>query len=160
MIDDPLHIFRTIKLHGVPFVIIGGHAVSVHSEPRATQDCDIVYLRTPATEESLLLALMELQASWISNEKDPATGWERQIPISLGHIQTRSIMWLITAHGFLDIIDHIPGHPKVPVQELISSAITVDGLPYASRDWLIRMKKAAGRAKDLLDLENLEANSD
>ena len=31
--------------HGVPFVVIGGHAVNVHGVLRATEDTDLLWLR-------------------------------------------------------------------------------------------------------------------
>jgi hypothetical protein len=33
--------------------------------------------------------------------------------------------------------------------------VQLDGVRFASLEWLRRMKQAAGRPKDLLDLENL-----
>jgi hypothetical protein len=156
MTDNPLDIFRVLKRHGVPFVIIGGHAVAVHGYARATEDADIIFLRTPESEQRLLQVLEELAAYWISNERDPATGWERQVPISLDHIQARPIMWLTTSLGFLDIMDHVPGIPDARVQDVLDTALQVDGLPYVSKDWLLRMKRASNRARDQLDVSELE----
>lgn len=31
--------------HGVPFVVIGGHAVNLHGVLRATEDTDLLWLR-------------------------------------------------------------------------------------------------------------------
>ena len=156
MVDAPLTLLAVLMRHGVPFVVIGGHAVGVHGYPRATQDTDLVFARSPEAEKALLAALDELHAVWISNEKDPATGWERQVPVTLAYIQGHPIMWLMTDLGFLDIMDHVPGLPEASVQDLVAEAIEINGLRYASRPWLIRMKMAAGRTKDLLDIEELE----
>ena len=156
MVDAPLSLMAVLARHGVPFVVIGGHAVGVHGYPRATQDTDIVFARSPETEKALLAALHELHAVWISNEKDPATGWERHVPVTLAYIQGHPIMWLMTDLGFLDIMDHIPGLPGATAKQLIAESIEINGLLYASRPWLIRMKKAAGRTKDLMDIEELE----
>jgi hypothetical protein len=49
----------------------------------------------------------------------------------------------------------VPGHPASSVQAVIDTAILVDGIRFASLEWLRKMKAAAGRPKDLLDLENL-----
>ena len=47
-LTDPLAIFRVITQAGVPFVIIGGHAVSFHGYIRTTEDADVIFRRTPA----------------------------------------------------------------------------------------------------------------
>jgi hypothetical protein len=64
-------------------------------------------------------------------------------------------MMLITDLGFLDIFDFIPGFPDVGVDELFTSASETQGRRFASLDWLRKMKQAASRPKDQLDLENL-----
>ena len=47
---DDFQIFTTLARHGVPFVIIGGHAVTHHGHIRLTEDADVVWVRSPATE--------------------------------------------------------------------------------------------------------------
>ena len=41
--DDPLNVFQLLARAGVPFVIIGGHAVNFHGHLRATEDADLIY---------------------------------------------------------------------------------------------------------------------
>lgn len=152
---DPLHQLRILTQHKVPFVTIGGHAVAAHGYVRATEDTDIIFHRTPESERALMAALHELNARWISDEIDPETKVERQIPVSLGFLQSRRVCLLITDYGFLDIFDHVPGNAGLGVEDVIRSAIIIDGIPFASREALIAMKKAAGRPRDALDLERL-----
>jgi len=64
-------------------------------------------------------------------------------------------MMLCTTAGFLDLFDYVPGLPDTPVTVVLDSAIDLDGVRFASLPWLRRMKEAAGRPKDLLDLTNL-----
>lgn len=144
-----------LRRHGVPFVIIGGHAVNFHGYRRATEDIDIVWLRTPSSEAALLRALTDLQAQYIGSEIDPATGIERTYPVTQATIQSSHLMMLITKHGFLDLFDYIPGMPTESESELLASSIESEGLRFASLQWLRRMKQASGRPKDLLDLEKL-----
>jgi hypothetical protein len=47
---DDLELFDLLRRHGVDFVIVGGHAVNVHGYRRATEDIDIVWIRSPETE--------------------------------------------------------------------------------------------------------------
>jgi len=143
--------------HGVPFVVIGGHAVNYHGYLRATEDTDVVWQRSPDSEPRLLAALEELSAEWIGDEIDPATGIERTWPVTASFVRGRSLMMLCTRAGYLDLFDHVPGIEGARVEELFDDAGTVDGIRYVSLVWLRRLKAAAGRPRDLLDLENLPA---
>jgi hypothetical protein len=156
---DPFRSIDVLTKHNVPLVIIGGHAVTYHGYVRATEDTDVVVQRTAESDLALFAAILELNARWISDEIDPATGIERTFPVSLGYIQASRLMMLITDFGFLDIFDYIPGHPTEPVELLFASATESHGRRYASLDWLRKMKQISGRAKDQIDLENLPPTS-
>lgn len=148
-------VFEVLSRHGVRFVVIGGHAVSFHGYVRATEDTDIVWERSPEGEAGLLLALDELQAEFIGTEIDPTTGIERTHPVTAAYIRSQRLMMLCTTAGFLDLFDYVPGHPDVAVTTLFDSSEEADGLRFVSLGWLRRLKAAAGRPKDLLDLQNL-----
>ena len=156
---DPFHLLDVLSSHDVPFVIIGGHAVTYHGFVRATEDTDIVFQRTPASELSLLNALTEVNAQWIGNEIDPETGIERTFPVSLPYLRGSRLMMLVTDFGFLDVFDYIPGCPDAPVEQLFDTAVEQGGYRYASLRWLRAMKAAANRPQDRIDLENLPADS-
>ncbi len=152
---DPFLLFDALSSHEVPFVIIGGHAVTFHGFVRATEDTDIVFWRTPESELSLLAALASVNAQWIGNEIDPDTGIERTHGVSLAYIRGSRLMMLVTDFGFLDVFDYIPGHLDLSVEQLFETAIEHGGYRYAALRWLRAMKLAANRAKDQMDLENL-----
>ena len=149
-------ILEALTRHAVPFVVIGGMAVIEHGYVRVTEDTDIVFRRGDATDASLLAALRELKACWISAEKDPATGVEKLVPVSAAHVAGHHLMMLHTDVGFLDLFDYIPGFPEEPVDLLFADAVMRHGVRFASLHWLRRMKEKAGRPKDLDDLANLE----
>jgi len=155
--SDPLAIFRVLTQAGVPFVIIGGHAVNFHGYLRTTEDADIIFRRTPATEESLLRALQSIHACWISDEKDAATGLERLVPVSESYLKTQHLMMLSTDLGFLDLYDYVPGFPDVPVEKLFADSIALGDLRFVSLPWLRNLKERAARHRDLDDLEHLPA---
>jgi hypothetical protein len=155
---DLFALLDVLSCHNVPFVVIGGHAVTYHGFVRATEDTDVVFLRTPGSERSLLAALTEVNASWISNEIDPNTGIEQLVPVSLSYIRATRIMMLVTNFGFLDLFDYIPGCPDEPVEQLFDTASEQGRYKYASLSWLRAMKVAANRPKDRIDLENLPAD--
>jgi hypothetical protein len=148
-------IFTSLRKHGVPFVIIGGHAVFRHGYRRTTADVDLVWLRSPASAIALLAALQELQAVWIGREIDPATGIEKTYPISAAFIDREHLMMLWTPHGPLDLFDYIPGLPAEDVEQLFKTGVEGDGLTFSSLSWLRKMKRASGRTRDLADLEEL-----
>lgn len=150
-----LRVLEVLTRHGVPFVVIGGHAVNFHGSLRATEDTDVLWIRSPEAERRLLAALGEIEAAFIGNEIDPATGIERTHPVTAAFVRGERLMMLCTLAGFLDLFDHVPGFPEEPVASVWESAVELDGVRFASLAWLRRMKRAAGRPKDLLDLENL-----
>lgn len=150
-----LQLLDVLRRHGVPFVVVGGHAVNVHGYARATEDTDVVWIRSPEAEEALCRALQEVDAGYIGKDIDPVTGIERTYPVSLQWIQATHLMMVWTKHGFVDLFDYIPGFPAEDVGQLLTSAHEASGFRFASLAWLRRMKQAAGRTKDLLDLENL-----
>ena len=144
-----------LREHGVPMVIIGGHAVIVHGHVRATQDIDVVFMRSPDVELALTTALKQLEAYWIGDEIDSSTGLEKTYPVDLDYVRTRRLMMLGTNAGFLDLFDYVPGLPDASVNQLIDDAIWVMGRRFASLAWLRQMKVASARPQDLIDLENL-----
>ena len=156
--DEPLTVFQLLARAGVPFVIIGGHAVNFHGHVRATEDTDLIFERSPASEEGLLKALESIHACWISDERDPATGLERLVHVSASYVRGQHLMMLTTDIGFLDLYDYIPGFPDVPVAEVFSDSIELDNLRFVSLRWLRKMKQSAGRHKDLDDLEHLPSS--
>lgn len=153
--QPPDELLRVLERHGVPFVVIGGHAVNFHGYVRSTEDLDVIWLRAPAAERSLLAALNDIHAQWISDEIDPATRIEKLVTVDAGYVRLNHLMMLVTDHGFLDLFDYIPGFPDVDVQEVFNQSVLSQGIRYVSLPWLKQMKKAAGRPQDLSDLENL-----
>lgn len=151
----PVALLNSLAGAGVPFVIIGGHAVNFHGYVRTTEDTDIVFLRTTESEAALTEVLQSIRACWISDERDPQTGIERLVPVTPSYIRTQHLMMLWTDLGFLDIYDFIPGFPNTPVQELFAEPVFLGELRFVSLAWLRKLKTAAGRHKDLDDLEHL-----
>lgn len=153
--DDPLNVFQLLARTGVPFVIIGGHAVVFHGYVRTTEDADLIFDRSPASEVALIEALDSIHACWISDDCDPATGQARLVPVSPSYVRSEHLMMLTTDLGFIDLYDYIPGFPETPVADVFSDSIELDNLRFVSLQWLRKLKQAAGRHKDLDDLEHL-----
>mgnify|MGYP003381828981 CR=1 FL=1 len=156
---SPYRLIDLLLKHEVPFVVIGGHAVTFHGYVRSTEDVDIVFQRTDDSEDSLLDALLEVHAKWIGNEIDPETQLERLHDVTIQYVRSSHVMMVVTDYGYLDIFDFIPGFPGEDVADLLETAIDIERGKFASLEWLRRMKAASGRAKDKNDLEHLGENA-
>ena len=151
-----LELLKVLARHGVPVVVIGGHAVSFHGHIRDTEDLDVIWLRSPRSESALLAALTEVNAASISNEKDPSTGMEKLVPVSLSSIRANHLMLLVTDLGLLDLFDYVPGFPDADVRQVYDEGIPSGDARFVSLEWLRKMKGATDRAKDAEDLRQLE----
>ena len=54
-------ILSQLQSAGIPFVIVGGHAVAFHGYMRTTEDVDAVWLRSTDADAALLRVLEELE---------------------------------------------------------------------------------------------------
>lgn len=148
-------ILETLKKHKVPFVVIGGYAVNFHGYIRATEDCDVVFLRNPKSEENLFKALKALDACKIGKRIDPKTKLEELIPVDESFIRITNLMMLHTKHGYIDIFDYIPGFPAKNPELLFRDSEKLKGINFVSLKWLEKLKKASGRPRDIEDIKNL-----
>lgn len=148
-------IVDSLLSRNVDLVIIGGHAVNFHGYIRATEDVDIIFRRSEVNERALHDVLTEFEGFWIGDETDSNTGLEKTVPASLQFIQSHHLIMVGTKFGYLDIFDFIPGMPHEPLDDLFASRQYSGQRPFVSLEWLKRMKTAAGRPQDLLDLEKL-----
>lgn len=148
-------IVEILNRYQIPYALIGGHAVIAHGYVRATEDVDILIHRTSDGERRLLAALSEMNAQWISDDIDPATGIEKLFPVDERYLSTKHLMMLVTKFGYLDLFDFVPGLAKANVHEVLEQAETIAGKRVVSLAWLREMKRSSQRLKDQLDLENL-----
>lgn len=156
MINQSWHEFvARLSQAEVRFAIIGGHAVNFHGYLRTTEDLALVFLRDRATDEALLSSLREFGAFWIGDEIEPTTGLELTYPVTLEYIRNHSLLMFGTTFGYVDLFDFLPGIPDVSVEELLQEIEIGDGYPFASLEWLKRLKRASNRPIDQIDLEHL-----
>jgi predicted nucleotidyltransferase len=138
----------------VRFVVIGGLALGSWGVVRGTKDCDIVPDRAPENLEALARVAVELGGHVQLGES--LLGSERSIAALLGSGERALIA---TRLGDLDVVQGLDGVP--PYAELRASAIDVEmaGVTIAicALEHLRAMKKAAGRPRDLVDLDDLDA---
>lgn len=153
---DPAQAFRTFADHGVRYLVVGGLAGEILGAPIATNDLDICYERTPDNMERLAAALVSLGAKLrVANVEDDLPFILDARSLAAGDCFTfRSevgdIDVLVTPSGtagYSDLVQRATAYD-------LGSGLVVN---VVSLDDLIRMKEAAGRAKDRAHLEVLAA---
>lgn len=133
----------------VDFVVIGGVAVIAHGHTRLTEDLDICYLRTPENMERLAVALEPLGPT--------LRGAPPGLPFHLDAATLKSGLnfTLESAAGDIDLLGEVTGVGGFAalIGDAIEREIYGRKVRIMSLAMLERSKRAAGRAKDLADLE-------
>ena len=146
-------LLRVLAAHGVDFVVVGGIAMIFHGSARVTQDLDICFAPDQANLHVLGAALVELGAR--------LRGVTDDVPfVPDGEALRRlSIVTLDTAEGPIDLLRAPSGAPPYDELRRRADRMETDGVAIlvASLDDLEAMKRASGRPKDNLDLEEIEA---
>jgi hypothetical protein len=57
MLQDQKDLLAIFNAHGVRYLVVGAHAVGVHSEPRGTKDLDVFIESSPANSKAVFAAL-------------------------------------------------------------------------------------------------------
>ena len=144
-------ILTALDAAGVEFVVIGGLALVAHGGARATVDVDLAYSREARNLERLALALQGFRP-WLR-------GASRELPFALDAETLRSGLnfTLSSEAGDIDLMGEVPGLGAFEDVQATSVAVEVFGRRIAilSLEGLERSKRAAGRAKDLLDLATI-----
>jgi hypothetical protein len=140
----------------VRWVLIGGLAAITHGAPLVTQDVDICYARDGDNLRCLAAALGEARAEL--RGADPGLRFR----IDAKTLQAGDAFTFTTDVGWLDLLGTPSGTSGF--EDLARTADAFDLFGYrvlvASIEDLIRMKRAAGRRKDLLAVEELGALRD
>jgi hypothetical protein len=62
MHKDFRDLLSAFHVHGVKYLIVGGYAVSFHSQPRATKDIDLFIKADPTNAQAVYAALVTFGA--------------------------------------------------------------------------------------------------
>jgi predicted nucleotidyltransferase len=138
---------------GVDFVVIGGFAAIAHGSVQVTRDLDICYSPGASNLEALGRALVGLDARLRGVADDVPF-----VPDGATLRRTR-VLTLETEEGPLDILTDPAGAPGYEALSQRAMEVPVAGVVVrvASLEDLLAMKRASGRPKDLLAVEELEA---
>jgi hypothetical protein len=152
-VTDFLGLIRRLRGADVRYVLVGGFAGTVLGSPRTTIDLDVVYARDPDNLARVVRAL------------EPLSPYLRGAPpglpfrLDLATLERGLNFTLTTTLGDLDLLGEVAGGgtyeqllPNTYVVRVFDTDLRVVTLPQ-----LIRLKRAAGRPKDLEALAELEA---
>ena len=149
-------LLRRLVEADVKFVLIGGLAVNAWGVVRGTKDVDIVVDADPANLKAV--AEVAVTAGGQVQRGEALLGTPVSIAAELASSEQVAIE---TDLGRLDVVQGLDGVPSYEELHQGASEAEVLGVKVAvcSREDLRAMKRAAGRPRDLVDLEDLEAAS-
>jgi len=157
----PEPLLAALVKHEVEFIVVGGYAVAAHGFARATKDIDICPEPGEENFRRLAAALTELEANAIGLAEFEG---EFDLKPDVDGLRHGGNWTLMTKYGRLDLLQTfnfqgIDGEGEY--RDLSSHAVERIFLghevSFCSYDDLLRMKQAAGRAQDKVDIESLRA---
>ncbi len=135
---------------GAEFLLVGGWAVVLHGHVRSTDDMDVFVRPTMQNSERVFAALERFGA-----------------PLRAHHVDSQHFATAGDAYRFgiaplkVEVLTQISG---VSYDEACEGSRTFElegrSIPYIGKQPLLRNKRAAGRHKDLADVEELERIAD
>jgi len=146
MDKDFRELLQALNRCSVRYLLIGGYAYGMYTEPRATKDLDVYIATDEQNAERVFAALAQFDA--------PLSGMS---PQDFNNEQ-RTIYFFGVPPFRVDVLQHIEG---IEFEAAWSNRVEfeVDGvrIPVISKPDLITNKLAVGRPRDLLDAADLQA---
>jgi hypothetical protein len=146
MFDDFKELLSAFNAHSVKYLIVGGYAVSFHAQPRATKDLDLFIQAEPANAKATYAALASFGAALVGITVDDLADPRKFMRFGREPIA----------------IDILPGIDGVKFDEAWERRVegvidAKNGLTafFISKSDLISSKLAAGRLRDLADIEEI-----
>jgi hypothetical protein len=146
-------LLAALQRGGVEFIIVGGVAARAHGSSRLTDDLDICYARNAANLARIVKALTPLKPYLRGAPPGLPFDW------SADTLRAGLNFTLTTTAGSLDLLGEIIGGGGYEDLSPHTLTIKIFGREAQLLDlpWLIHVKRAAGRSKDLEVVAELEA---
>ena len=144
--SDFKEFLNLLRSHGVKYLLIGGYAVIYHGFPRATGDMDIWIAVDPENAQRMVDTIRDFE--FATPDLTPALFLQDNSMVRMGNVPVRiEILTRVSGVGFEEcyrdrIVDRMDG---------------VEVSLISLRD-LLANKRASGRHKDLMDLEELSGS--
>jgi hypothetical protein len=149
-------LLQRLAAANVDYVVVGGVAAVAHGGSRLTQDLDVVYSRDEENLERLVRALVPT-APYL---RGAAPGLPFRFDAAT---LRRGLNFELSTHlGDIDLIGEVVGGGTYDTLVPHTVLLHVFGVPcrFLELEWLIRIKRAAGRPKDLEAVAELETLRD
>lgn len=148
---DVIEFLRALHDHRVRYLVVGGEAVILHGYPRLTGDIDFFHEATPANARRLMSALDQFWNGKIPGLRSVDELLEPGVIIQFGRPPNR-----------IDLMNQIDGvtfqgawNSRIRVRANVAPSPLI--LNYIGLRILLQNKRASGRAKDMDDIEHLQA---
>ena len=144
MNQDFVDLLRSFIARDVRFLVVGAYALAVHGTPRATGDLDVWVDATPENAPRVMRALAEFGAPMqgLTDDDFARPGIVYQMGLAPGRID------VITELTGLTFAAAWPDRVEQPLENM--------SVPVIGREAFIRNKKATGRPRDLVDVQDLD----
>lgn len=158
----PEPLIAALVEHEVEFIVVGAYAVAAHGFPRATKDVDICPDPTEENLRRLATVLTELEARPIGLDEFEG---EFDLKPDVEGLGMGGNWTLLTKHGRLDVMQTFSfevgsdgeGNFNDLARHAVERHLLGHRVRFCSYEDLLRMKRAAGRAQDNVDIESLKA---
>ena len=146
---DFLDLLSAFSRANVEFIVVGAHALAANGIVRSTGDLDVWVRPSPENASRVVLALGEFGAP-LAQHGVSAADFARGGTVYQMGLPPRRI----------DVLTQISGVEFAEAwSERAMIVVGTDAIAFLGRASLIKNKRAAGRTKDLLDVELLEKQS-
>ncbi len=146
MLDEFKELLSVFNAHSVKYLVVGGYAVSFHAQPRATKDLDLFIKADPANAKATYAALADVGAPLSNITIDDLADARKFIRFGREPVA-------------VDILPRIDGvnFDEAWARRVESVIDANSGLTaiFISKNDLIASKLAAGRLRDLADVEEI-----
>lgn len=152
---DPIRLLQLLEAQEVRYVLIGGVAMRFYYDRRLTDDVDICYAheRENCARLARVLSLVHARRG----------NWPADLPdiLDASALYLSSTLMLMTDFGRFDLFVEPSGSHGYADLYAGASIVEIAGVQVrlASREAMLRMKRAANRPKDRIDVLTLEEDS-